>query len=154
MPNHWYCILWYYLRAACFGKRRREVWAYTVKIATIFRLIGSVKGEWSGNALCPSRCEWYHRFPKQRGAKVMPKNTMPMIWHYNILYIGIINTVLAHFLLAKSKSIWFGIFHSHQYAGADDRHRLSVTQIFLGHNNKRRINLFFFFEKLSIHIKN
>ena len=34
-------------------------------------------------------------------------------------YTGI-NTVLAHFLLAKSKSVWFGIFHSHQYAGAGD----------------------------------
>ena len=39
-----------------------------------------------------------------------------MNWHYTVstVYTGI-NNVLAHFLLAKSKSVWFAIFHSNQY---------------------------------------
>ena len=48
----------------------------------------------------------------------MPKYTMPMNWHYT----GI-NTVIAQFLMEKSKSVSFGIFyshHTHQYVGADD----------------------------------
>ena len=59
------------------------------------------------------------RFPLQSCAKIMPKYTLPMNWHYKLI-LALICTEVAHFLLAKSKSVWFGIFHSHQYAGAGD----------------------------------
>ena len=37
-----------------------------------------------------------------------------------------INTVLPHFSLAKSKSVWFPLFYSNQYAGEGEEARVRM----------------------------